>query len=92
MCIQFAVFLLVILITEIAIGIVAFVNRDGWGTAIHDSIKKTFDEYDKGGQIQADIDDLQKTVSYTGEIRVHSHFYNCYSKPLPVWMCKNVLM
>jgi hypothetical protein len=57
------VFLLVILITEIAIGIVAFVNRDGWHTAVEESITETFARYKEGGAIKDDINNLQRTVS-----------------------------
>jgi len=47
MIITFAVFLLVILIAEIAIGIVIFVkmNGDGWEQAVNDSITDKFGQY-----------------------------------------------
>jgi hypothetical protein len=59
------VFLLVILITEIAIGIVAFVNRDGWNTAIRDSITDMFGRYDESEAMNKDINSLQRAVSHT---------------------------
>lgn len=52
-----------ILIAEIAIGIVAFVNRDGWDNAVNDSLSKIFSQYDTNGTIAEDINDLQRTVS-----------------------------
>jgi hypothetical protein len=66
-CFQFAVFLLVILIAEIAIGIVAFVNRDGWDNAIRTSLTKTFDNYGNS-TVAEDVDDLQRAVSYCGNM------------------------
>ncbi|XP_023710812.1 CD63 antigen isoform X2 [Cryptotermes secundus] len=66
MVVTFAVFLLVILITEIAIGIVAFVNRDGWNTAIHDSLTDMFGRYDQDEAIKKDINSLQKALECCG--------------------------
>ncbi|XP_021934850.1 CD63 antigen-like isoform X2 [Zootermopsis nevadensis] len=66
MVITFAVFLLVILIAEIAIGIVAFVNRDGWDNAVNDSLSKIFSQYDTNGTIAEDINDLQRTLECCG--------------------------
>jgi phage host-nuclease inhibitor protein Gam len=63
---QFAVFLLVILIIEIAIGVVAFVNRDGenWERAINDSITTTFEEYGSGETtLDEEVNNLQHNVS-----------------------------
>jgi len=67
-CFQFAVFLLVILIVEIAIGIVVFVKMDGdgWKQAVQDSIKEKFDEYDLhaiDSPINKEIDNFQRNVS-----------------------------
>jgi hypothetical protein len=60
---QFAVFLLVILIAEIAIGIVAFVNRGGWETEINGGLTDLFSQYGNDTATNT-INDLQKTVSY----------------------------
>jgi hypothetical protein len=70
------VFLLVILITEIAIGIVAFVNRDGWDTAINDSITELFGRYDQDEAIKNEVNSLQRAVSHAEEIQVDSRFCN----------------
>jgi hypothetical protein len=91
-CFQFAVFLLVILIVEIAIGIVAFVNRDGWDQAIRDGLSKTFDQYGNG-TVAEDINNLQRTVSYcciqnkSGPIVIEQWFPNFFGPP-PSWFHK----
>jgi hypothetical protein len=69
---QFAVFLLVILITEIAIGIVAFVNRDGWNPAINGSLSEMFGRYNEDDAIKNDVNNLQRAVSHT-EVQGDSH-------------------
>lgn len=69
MIVTFAVFLLVILIIEIAIGIVAFVNRggDSWERAINDSISDTFDRYDHGDEtIDNEVNNLQHNLECCG--------------------------
>jgi hypothetical protein len=91
MCFQFAVFLLVILITEIAIGVVAFVNKDGWNSAINDSISETFGNYDKSEEINNDINNLQRTVSHTEEIQIDSHFCNNVLPQVCVQKCYDVI-
>jgi hypothetical protein len=70
------VFLLVILITEIAIGIVAFVNRDGWNSAINESINDMFSRYDQDEAIRKDVNSLQRAVSHTEDMHVDCHFCN----------------
>jgi hypothetical protein len=70
------VFLLVILIAEIAIGIVAFVNRDGWNPAIQDGLSEMFGRYDQDDTIKNDVNNLQRTVSHTEEVQGDSHFCN----------------
>ncbi|PSN31233.1 hypothetical protein C0J52_27330, partial [Blattella germanica] len=63
----FAVFLLVILIAEIAIGIVAFVNRDGWDDAIQKNVKDMFDRYDSTtNSTKNEVDAIQKSLECCG--------------------------
>jgi hypothetical protein len=67
-CFQFAVFLLVILIVQIAIGIVVFVriNAEGWDQAVRETISNTFGNYTLTGGNQAlneEVDSLQRNVS-----------------------------
>ena len=69
-CFQFAVLLLVILIIQIAIGIVAFVmiNRDGWDDAVRRSITDIFAQFPNNSDTSADavrdeVNNLQRNVS-----------------------------
>jgi len=67
-CLQFAVFLLVILIVEIAIGIVVFVkmNGEGWEQAVNDSITENFGRYnynDSDNTISNAVNNFQHDVS-----------------------------
>lgn len=66
MVVTFAVFLLVILIAEIAIGIVAFVNKDGWDQPISDSLEKMFNEYNVNATITDDINKFQHDFECCG--------------------------
>jgi hypothetical protein len=66
----------VILITEIAVGIVAFVNRDSWNTAVNGSISELFNRYYEDDAIKNDINNLQSAVSHTEEIQVDYYFCN----------------
>jgi hypothetical protein len=61
-CFQFAVFLLVILVIQIAIGIVIFVKRDGeaWERAVNESLTDIFNRYN---ETRTQVDDLQRNVS-----------------------------
>jgi len=66
-CFQFAVFLLVILIVEIAIGIVVFVkiNGEGWEQAVRDGVTEKFALYDNSSAaaINDEINNFQRNVS-----------------------------
>ena len=60
---QFAVFLIVILIAEIAIGIVAFVNKDGFDTEIKNNVEEMFTKYNTTIDDTKAVDGIQKAVS-----------------------------
>lgn len=70
MIVTFAVFLLVILIVEIAIGIVVFVkmNGEGWEQAVNDSIAENFARYNKTGDadLNNEIDNFQQNLECCG--------------------------
>ncbi|GFG28272.1 hypothetical protein Cfor_07896 [Coptotermes formosanus] len=69
MIVTFAVFLLVILIVEIAIGIVAFVNRDGenWERAVNESITEAFDKYPStDATLNEEVNSLQHNLECCG--------------------------
>lgn len=85
MVVTFAVFLLVILITEIAIGIVAFVNRDGWNAAVNGSLTEMFGRYNTDVSIQNDVNNLQRALECCG---VDGPQYWKLS-PLPEGCCVN---
>jgi hypothetical protein len=57
---QYAAFLLVILILEIAIGVYAFVNKNGFEHELKQNIDNFFDNYDGN---RASIDAIQYEVS-----------------------------
>jgi len=67
MIVTFAVFLLVILIIQIAIGIVIFVKRDadGWNQALNESLTEIFNRYDDDNTRQQ-VDDLQRNLECCG--------------------------
>jgi len=64
-CFQFAVFLIIILITQIAIGIVAFVKRDGWDKILDENLSQTFDKYGTDAATNESINALQHTVGHS---------------------------
>jgi len=70
MIVTFAVFLLAILIAEIAIGIVVFVKMDGdgWKQAVEDGIKEKFDKYqqDDNNPLNQEIDNFQRNLECCG--------------------------
>jgi len=70
MIITFAVFLLVILIVQIAIGIAAFVTiyGEGWEQAVKDTISNTFGNYTLGesNALNNEVDNLQRNLECCG--------------------------
>ena len=69
-CFQFAVFLLAILIVEIAIGIVVFVKMDeeGWEQTLNESITEKFAQFPYSGDasniVVQEINNFQRDVSW----------------------------
>lgn len=68
MVVTFAVFLLVILIIEIAIGIVAFVKRDEGGVdrALNASLTEIFAKYPTDNNTKNEVDNLQHELQCCG--------------------------
>jgi len=87
-CFQFAVFLLAILIAEIAIGIVVFVKMDGdgWKQAVEDGIKEKFDKYqqDDNNPLNQEIDNFQRNVSQCCMLKKNGPIFLSIYKGYPV--------
>ncbi|KAJ9576359.1 hypothetical protein L9F63_006771, partial [Diploptera punctata] len=66
MIITFAIFLIVILIIEIAIGVVAFVNRDGYDEVITKNVEEMFGNYTKNDEYKTQVDSIQKSLECCG--------------------------
>jgi hypothetical protein len=85
-CSQFAVFLLVILIVQIAIGVVAFVKRDGegWDLAVNNSLSEIFEKYPTDNTTRAEVDDLQRNVSQCCILKKYGPVFISTNKGYPV--------
>jgi hypothetical protein len=85
-CFQFAVFLLVILIVQIAIGIVAFVTiyKGGWEQAVKDGITETFIRYETDNAAQNEVDNLQRNVSQCCMLKKYGPIFFSTYKGYPV--------
>jgi len=68
MIVTFAVFLLVILIIQIAIGIFIFVKRDSdaWNQAVNTSLSEIFANYHNDNNTRQQVDDLQRNLECCG--------------------------
>jgi Tetraspanin family. len=99
-CFQFAVFLLVILIVEIAIGIVAFVKRDDGSLdrALNESISEIFANYTTDENARNEVDKLQHDVSQCCLLKKYGPIFISINKGYPVQLlvlikvCYNVMM
>lgn len=72
MVVTFAVFLIVILIIEIAFGIVAFVNKDGYDDIIKKNVEQMFGKYHNSTEDTNEVDSIQKALECCG---VNGPFY-----------------
>jgi len=84
-CFQFAVFLLVILIIQIAIGIVAFVtiHGGGWEQAVRDGITDSFGRY-PDPVVKDEVDNLQRNVSQCCMLKKYGPIFFSTYKGYPV--------
>jgi len=94
-CFQFAVFLLVILIVQIAIGIVAFVTINGetWNEAVRNSITDIFGQYTtiddaNAGAIREEVNNLQRNLECCG-VDGPDYWVNRSITPPPSGCCIN---
>jgi hypothetical protein len=90
-CFQFAVFLLVILIIEIAIGIVVFVTINGgtWDQAVRERIEEIFAGYPTAPTPEAqplmdEVNNLQRNVSQCCMLKKYGPIFFSTCKGYPV--------
>jgi hypothetical protein len=89
-CFQFAVFLLVILIVQIAIGIVAFVtiNGEGWNEAVRNSVTDIFAQFPNPGEVdnpaREEVNNLQRNVSQCCMLKKYGPIFFSTYKGYPV--------
>lgn len=81
-------FLLVLLIAQIAIGIVVFVNRDGegWNRAVNESLSDIFANYHNDSATRQQVDDLQRNVSQCCILKKYGPIFFSTNKGYPVQM------
>jgi hypothetical protein len=85
-CFQFAVFLLALLLIQIAIGIFLFVTikQEGWEQVVRDSIEDSFANYHNSTIVQEKVDNLQRNVSQCCMLKKYGPIFFSTCKGYPV--------